>query len=284
MTWGEAHVDLPWLAFVFLLASLPMGYFGYGFSTVALPLLLLRHSNVEVVPLLNMVEVFQNAGLLAMNRQAVKGSALRQALPMAIGVVPGTVLGAYVLKSAEPTTLKIGVLALLLPLIYLQAFDVRRPIKDMRIAGPALGLIGGVLYGTTTISGPLFAIVFVNNGLAKGDFRANMAMVRLVESWIAMPVYAALGLTSYGTLVTAVMLFPLVVAGMYLGQLLAGRVQPGSFRHYAMIFDASLVTYSLHVALTDLSPPELSLIPVTTTAMVLALWVRRRLLSLSYAS
>lgn len=262
---------------VLLLASLPMGYFGYGFSTVAMPLLLLRYSNSEVVPVVNMVEVFQNAGLIAMNRSAIRGGAVRQALPLILGTFPGIAIGAYTLKFADPVTLKLVVLATLLPLIYLQLFDVRKPIGNMWTVGPVIGLVGGVLYGTTTISGPLLAVVFVNNGLAKGDFRASMAIVRLVESWTAMPTYVAMGLSTYATMTIAVMVLPVVLMGMYIGHVLSQCGYADAFRHYAMAFDAGLVSYSLHKALIQAGLSETSMVPIATTAAALALFARKKL-------
>ncbi len=265
---------------VLLLASLPMGYFGYGFSTVAVPLLLLRYSNSEVVPVVNMVEVFQNAGLIAMNRSAIRGSAVRQALPLILGTLPGIAIGAYTLKLADPVTLKLVALTALLPLIYMQLFDVRKPIGNMWTVGPVIGLVGGVLYGTTTISGPLLAVVFVNNGLAKGDFRASMATVRLVESWVAMPTYMAMGLSTYATLVAAVTVLPVVLMGMYVGHVLSRYGHADAFRRYAMAFDAVLITYSLHRALIQAGLSEAGAVPIVATGTALALFVRKRLLSL----
>ncbi len=61
-----------------------------------------------------------------------------------------------------------------LALILLQAAGVRRPIHAEHAAGLPLAIGVGVLYSTTTISGPPLALMFNNQGLRKEEFRAAL--------------------------------------------------------------------------------------------------------------
>lgn len=59
-----------------------------------------------------------------------------------------------------------------------------------------LGLGVGVLYSTTTISGPPLALMLNNQGVNKDQFRAALGTVRVVETMLTAIVFGFLGLYS----------------------------------------------------------------------------------------
>src|SRR5215831_20781064 len=75
----------------------------------------------------------------------------------------------------------------------------------------------GVLYSVTTISGPPLAILFNNQGLVKNEFRAGLALVRVMESTVTAVVYYNLGLFIDESRSLMLLLIPSVLVGIPLG-------------------------------------------------------------------
>lgn len=240
---------------VFLAASVPVGAFGYGFSTLAVPLLLFWRSNREVVPLVNFVEVFQNFLLLLGSREEV-GRVWGAVWPLLVGLGPGVALGVYVLLFVDVVLLKFFTYLVLVPLVLLQLADFRRPLAGGRWAGFFVGVGAGVLYASTTISGPLLAVLFSNNGLVRGEFRAAMAIVRSAESLAAFIGYVSSGLFAPWVVYAAAVAAPFVVLGLVLGKLIASFLDAVWFRRALLEFDLLLVGWGLSGASAALGASE----------------------------
>jgi uncharacterized membrane protein YfcA len=155
-----------------------------------------------------------------------------------------TVVAAVVLKAAT--------YAVLLPLILLQATGMRWPIRDERAIGIPFGLGLGLLYSTTTISGPPLALLLNNQGLAQDEFRAAIALIRVVESSSTLVTYLFLGLYGAPSLGLFGLLLPAIALGLPLGRLLLRRISKETFRRLCMGVDAALVSVGLGIALQQL--------------------------------
>jgi uncharacterized membrane protein YfcA len=166
--------------------------------------------------------------------------------------VPGIVIGSYLLSSANPGPLKFWTYVVLLPLILLQAAGVRRPIHAERVAGLPLGLGVGVLYSTTTISGPPLALMFNNQGLHKEEFRAALGTVRVVETSLTALVYGCLGLFTSQSMHLVVPIMPAVLLGLPLGSYLIRYMHSETFRRICMSFDAWIVGFGLSRTVIEL--------------------------------
>src|SRR4029453_10477288 len=215
------------LAITFI-AAVVNGALGYGFSSITVPLALLFTSNRTLNPALVPVEVVLNGYMLWVNRAAVPGVA-RRVSPILIGLVPGVMAGTLVIASVSPDLLKFGTLGLLLPLILPQAGGVRRPLQSERTIGLPFGAGLGLLYSLTTISGPPLALLFNNQGLAKQEFRAALALVRLTESSLTAVAYAWAGLYTASSASLAVTIIPSLLVGVPIGAWIIQRMDAEVF-------------------------------------------------------
>ena len=240
-----------------LFAATVNGALGYGFSSLTVPLALLFLPQKLLSPALVLVELVINSWVVIYNRGSLS-AVRRRAIPILIGLIPGILIGGYLLSSANPGLLKFGTYAVLLPLILLQAAGVRRPIRAERAAGVPLGMGVGVLYSTTTISGPPLALMFNNQGLHKEEFRAALGTVRVVETTLTAVVYGFLGLFSMQSMSLVIPLAPAVLLGVPLGAYLIRYMQSETFRRVCMSFDVWIVGFGLArtiVELRMLRPP-----------------------------
>src|SRR5262249_11200041 len=129
----------------------------------------------------------------------------------------------------------------------------RRPIRSTWLIGIPFGSALGILYSVTTISGPPLAILFNNQGLVKDEFRAGLALVRVVESSVTAIVYFHLGLFVAESQSLLLLIIPVVVVGIPLGAYVIRRLDAETFRRICMSFDAWVVGFGLSRVLMELS-------------------------------
>ena len=232
------------LAFVTFIAAAVNGGVGYGFSSLTVPVALIFFGNKVVNPALVLVAVALNGYVLLINRKSIP-AVWRRVMPVLLGLVPGIVAGGYILASLNPEWLKFATYVALLPIIIIQAGGIRWPIRSEHRVSLPLGAGVGVLYSVTTISGPPMALLFNNQGLVQGEFRAAMALLRVAESMLAAVVYYFLGLFTAESAQLSLWILPGVLAGVPLGSLIMKRVHAESFRRFCMSYDAWIVGYGL---------------------------------------
>ena len=239
------------LSGIVLLAAFVNGALGYGFSSLTVPIALVFYTNRVLNPAVVLIEVVINFYVLIINLSGIP-AVWRRVLPIVIGLLPGIALGALVLASLQPGWIKFGTYTVILPLILIQAAGWRRPIRSTWLSGLPFGTALGILYSVTTISGPPLAILFNNQGLIKNEFRAGLALVRVVESSVTAVVYCQLGLFIAESANILMMFIPSVVIGIPLGAYLIRRLDAETFRRICMSFDAWVVGFGLSRVLIDL--------------------------------
>jgi len=241
---------LPLIA-ITLAAAIVNGALGYGFSSITVPLALLFLTNRVLNPALVPIEVALNAYVLWVNRAALP-NVWRRVLPIVVGLAPGVLAGTALVSFVNPGWLKFGTFIVLLPLILVQAAGYRRPIQSERSVGLAFGGGVGILYSVTTISGPPLALLLNNQGFAKREFRAALALVRLAESTFTAIAYYTAGLYTFESLSLVPYVVPSVLVGVPIGAFVIARVRVETFRRLCMSFDSWVVGFGVSALLRDL--------------------------------
>jgi uncharacterized membrane protein YfcA len=240
------------LAGIALTAAFVNGAIGYGFSSLTVPLALVFYTNRVLNPAIVIVEVLINFYVLFFNLKGIP-AVWKRVLPILIGLLPGIAIGSFLLASLQPGWIKFCTYTALLPLILLQAAGWRRPIESTWMVGLPFGSMLGVLYSVTTISGPPLAILFNNQGLVKNEFRAGLALVRVVESTVTAAAYYKLGLFIDESRSLMLVLIPSVLVGIPLGAFVIRRMDAETFRRICMSFDAWVVGFGLSRVLVELN-------------------------------
>ena len=262
------------LAGITLFAAFVNGALGYGFSSLTVPIALFFYVNRILNPALVMIEVVINIFVLVMNRDSVP-AVWKRVYPILFGLLPGVLLGSYLLASLHPAWIKCGTYVVILPLILIQAAGVRRPIRSERLVGLPFGAGVGFLYSVTTVSGPPLAVLFNNQGLVKKEFRAALGLIRVAESGLTALAYYYLGLFSWESAHVASLVVPSGMPTRTLGTFLIRRMNPETFRRICMSFDVYVVAFGLARALTELKLVDS---PVAYSIMALAILVDTYLL------
>jgi uncharacterized membrane protein YfcA len=256
-----------------LFAATVNGALGYGFSSLSVPVAVLFYANRVLNPALVLIEIVVNSYALFINRRGVP-RVWKRTLPIIAGLIPGVVVGSFLLSTVNPGVIKVVTYALLLPLILLQAGGFRRYIHAERRVGAPLGVGIGILYSVTTISGPPLALMLNNQGFVREDFRASLAIIRIAESTLTGIAYAFLGLYSLQTGSLLVLIAPSVIIGVPLGAFLIRQLAAETFRRVCMSFDAWVVGFGFSRTLMDLGvlgDPGAYLVLATAVAIDLVL-------------
>jgi len=238
------EIGLISLISITFLAAIVNGGLGYGFSSITVPVALVFYANRVLNPALVLVEVALNCYLLFLSRKSVP-LVWRRVAPILIGLSFGVLIGSQLLSVAHPEWLKLFTYAVILPLIFLQAGGVRRPIQSEHLLGVPFGAGVGVLYSLTTISGPPLALLFNNQGYIKQEFRAALAIIRVAESSLTAIAYYWLGLYSANSIQVLISILPSVIFGVSLGMFVIRQMPAETFRRICMSFDAWIVGFGL---------------------------------------
>ena len=251
------------------------GALGYGYSSITVPISLLVVTSRVLNPALVLIECVVNLYALVIARRSIR-RVWPLVAPVAIGILPGVVIGSLVLFAIGTDWAKLVTYATLLPLILLQAAGVRWPIRRVRTVGVPFGAGVGVLYSLTTISGPPLAMYFNNQKLAKDEFKVALALTRSIESLSTLIAYAAIGMITADSVALVPVLAPGVLLGLPLGFYLIRRLHTETFRRVCMSFDAYLVAFGLSrvVAQIDLLPVAWAYQFLVLTIVIDALMLR----------
>jgi uncharacterized membrane protein YfcA len=227
-----------------LVASFVNGTLGYGFSSLAVPISVLILPNRILNPAFVIVELLVNSIMLIYERAHLR-VVLPRTIPIALSLLPGVVVGSYLLSVIEPDWIRIFLYVFMLPLILLQAAGISKPIKSELGFKLPFGLGLGLCYSLTTISGPPLALFWNNQGLTKNEFRAALAQVRFEETAYTALAYFTLSLYNpISTQLTGILLIPMII-GLPLGAIAIKRMQVEVFRRICMSFDAWIIAYGL---------------------------------------
>lgn len=238
-----APITDPWFYTVAIPAVLLMGIsksgFGSGFGSMAVPMMALAvtvpQAAAIMMPLLFIMDVLG----MAVFRRDVDWRLLRFLLPFALlGIVIGTLL----FKWVDPRLVAglVGVLTLL--------FLAQRVLFPPRAdAPPPPRWLGGLLTITSGFTsfiahagGPPLNAYVIPLKLKPVVFTATMAFLFFVVNLSKWVPYAWLGLLDMQQMATAVVLMPFAPIGVWVGVMLARRIQPVLF--YRLVYAGMLLT------------------------------------------
>src|SRR5262249_46740273 len=98
-------ISLELIIFLALLsfgASFVNGGLGYGYSSVSVPIALLVVVNKIINPVYVLVEAIMNTVMLAFSGKANIKATYRRVIPIILPVVPGVIIGSYLLSRVAP--------------------------------------------------------------------------------------------------------------------------------------------------------------------------------------
>lgn len=275
-----AEGQLLFLASIAFLAGVVNGVLGHGFSTLTVPPALLILASRVLNPVLVLAEVALNLGSLVASRRAVP-AVLPGLRPVLAGLLPGVVVGALLVGFLPILPLKLATYCVLFPLVLLQASGFRWPALASPSARLPFGAFTGIIYGATTISGPVLSLFFQNARTDRSSYRASVALLRVSESTLTALVYVALGLYTRDTFRVASWLAPAGFLGLMVGIQVAKVVREKAFKRFCITFNVFALGIGFARLLEAVDPRRrvvfqaLWIIPLALVLVRQSTWMRR---------
>ena len=145
--------------------------------------------------------------------------------PLAALVLAGSIPGAFLLKHVDARAVKVlfGVVVAALGAEMFSREYSKKRLRSSKIVLAIIGVTAGVLCGLFGVGALLAAYVsrVTEDG---GSFKANISAVFIVDNTFRIVLYSALGLLTFDTLKTALLLLPFALAGLFLGMKCSSRM------------------------------------------------------------
>ena len=157
---------------------------------------------------------------------------IREIVPMLVLGAVGTFLGVQLLAAIDQRAF--AVLIALLVVVFLARGD--RLLGDdpdarrVKVAGPAVGFVGGLLQGSTSIASPLVGSYFHARKLSPKEFVVVLAALFQLNSIVQIGGFLAFDLLTVDLLALGILGLVPNLVGLVAGIEMRGRIRPEGFR------------------------------------------------------
>lgn len=212
-------------------AGLAKGLAGMGLPVIATPILASVFGPRQAVVIVSIPILLSNTLLLVTGWRRVP-EMVRDLGPMLVLGALGTIVGVQLLAQLDQRVFA----ALISALVALFLLRGDRSLGDdpsarrVRVAGPIVGFVGGVLQGSTSIASPLVGSYFHARKLAAADFVIVLAALFELNSVVQISGYAVTGLFTPPLLALGILGLVPNLLGLIAGIELRGRVSAVTFR------------------------------------------------------
>ena len=209
------------LACVFL-AALARGFSGFGFTLLAIMSLSFVLPLTTIVPAMFVLEIAAGVKLLPSIWGKVHWRSIRVLVVTSIIATP---LGAYLLVKIPGDYVKIVLAILIIAccLVLITGYKLSKMPSLVQTAATGAG--AGVLNGALGLGGPPVIVFFLGSPLALEAGRASIIAAFLAMDVAALPAFWALDLFGRESIHLGLMSLPILVLGVWLGSLMAQRVE-----------------------------------------------------------
>jgi uncharacterized membrane protein YfcA len=233
------------MAAVVLAAGIIKGAIGFGFPSLATPLLSLVVDVKTAVVVLILPNIVMD-GIQFARRGAPLATVRRFGTLLLSGGV-GIVLGTRVLTLLSPrtATLILGVFVLLFVALSVIGLAPKIPPHWEPWLSPPAGFAAGVIGGVTNSPATALVLYFHGIGLAKHDFISSIAFTFFFYKLVQLGAVTWYGLLPWSLLGVSVALTAVALAGFAVGLRVQDRLDQRSFNRVVLVFLAVLGAWLL---------------------------------------
>ena len=233
------------MAAVVLAAGFIKGAIGFGFPSLATPLLSLVVDVKTAVVVLILPNIVMD-GIQFARRGAPLATVRRFGTLLLSGGV-GIVLGTRVLTLLSPrtATLILGVFVLIFVALSVTGLAPKIPPHWEPWLSPPAGFAAGVIGGVTNSPATALVLYFHGIGLAKHDFISSIAFTFFFYKLVQLGAVIWYGLLPWSLLGVSVALTAVALAGFAVGLRVQDRLDQRSFNRVVLVFLAVLGAWLL---------------------------------------
>ena len=224
------------IAAVFL-AAIVRGFSGFGFSLLAISGLTFIYAPAEVVPTVFLLEIAASLHMLPSIWNEIQWRSL---VPLIIGCLLATPIGAYALATvpAAPMQIALSIFVLVSVGVLWSGYTLKSTPGFTAATG--VGAAAGLFNGAFGIGGPPVIVFYFSSPAGVAVGRASLVAYFLATDSIGLANLSAHGLLTREACIKAALFLPALIVGVWLGARGFRSVNEMAFRKIVLITMAVL--------------------------------------------
>lgn len=210
---------------IILIASVLQTSTGFGFSILATPFLLLLFEPMVAIQINLMLSLVISAALIMKIRQDIDYGILKRFLA---GSVIGLPIGIIVFLLSDMKMLKLGISMIILVLTIMLMLRFR--IRQTRSRDLIVGGMSGAMTSSIGMPGPPLLLYFSGTNTRKETLRGTTLAFYLFIYLMSLVIQVVVAGTDKTVWVFSGLALPVVLIGLFLGQLVFNRINQRLFR------------------------------------------------------
>ncbi|MBS0224394.1 MAG: sulfite exporter TauE/SafE family protein [Proteobacteria bacterium] len=217
---------------VTLVAGLMRGFAGFGSAMLMAPIFAILFGSAEMVVTIVAIELVVSLQLFPQVRRRADWKTLA---PMSIAACIAMPLGVWALASVDKGTIVTAVSAVIVVFVLLMWSGWKYRGGRSTAATVAVGAASGAMMATTSVGGPPVLLYLLSGNDPPDVNRANIVTYCFLTQFLLIVIVLASGVAGWEALARAVVLFPLMIAGAWLGgRLFHGLASERLYRNVAL--------------------------------------------------
>ncbi|BDI59930.1 sulfite exporter TauE/SafE family protein [Qipengyuania nanhaisediminis] len=213
------------------LSAFVRGLAGFGMAILLVPILALTLTPIEAVLIINFLALFIGLSELKMFLAHAERSAWIIGALVLVSTAPGLIL----LAATPPDLARFLIALVALSAFALILLPVREPHPPGAVTTGAAGLASGLLTGFAGMPGPPVVPFYVGRRIARQTAKASMLLIFTIAAFAGLVSGYAIGELGWRLFYLALLLFPAVLLGNWLGSLAFGKVSDHVWRSFVAV-------------------------------------------------
>jgi uncharacterized membrane protein YfcA len=217
---------------VTLIAGLMRGFAGFGSAMLMAPIFAILFGSADMIVTVVAIELVVSLQLFPQ----VRGHADWKTLaPMSIAACAAMPLGVWLLASVDKNTIVTAVSAVIVGFVVLMWSGWKYRGRRWPVASATVGALSGAMMATTSVGGPPVLLYLLSGNDPPAVNRANIVTYYFLTQFLLFVIVLATGVAGWLALARAVVLFPVMVLGAWLGgRLFHGLASERLYRNVAL--------------------------------------------------
>lgn len=217
---------------VTFVAGLMRGFAGFGSAMLMAPIFAILFGSADMIVTVVAIELVVSLQLFPQ----VRGHADWKTLaPMSIAACAAMPLGVWLLASVDKNTIVTSVSAIIVAFVLLMWTGWKYRGRRSSLASATVGAISGAMMATTSVGGPPVLLYLLSGDDPPSVNRANIVTYYFLTQFLLIVIVLATGVAGWEALARAVVLFPVMILGAWLGgRLFHGLANERLYRNVAL--------------------------------------------------
>jgi uncharacterized membrane protein YfcA len=217
---------------VTLVAGLMRGFAGFGSAMLMAPIFAILFGSADMVVTVVAIELVVSVQLFPQVRSHADWKTLT---PMSIAACAAMPLGVWLLASIDKGTIVTAVSAIIVAFVAMMWTGWKYRGPRSAIAGAIVGALSGAMMATTSVGGPPVLLYLLSGNDPPAVNRANIVTYYFLTQFLLIVIVLATGVAGWEALARAVVLFPVMVLGAWMGgRLFHGLASERLYRNVAL--------------------------------------------------